>query len=267
VLRLTTSVLKKCRFCGVPLDLASNWWLSSYRRHDYGCIQCLSAKNQRYRLNHANSMRKYNEAYYLSHKSTILPRRRSNHLKNREAELRQQAKYRRELKIKSIEKFGGQCVHCGQRELAFLTFGHLKDGDGAKHRREGTGQHDGAHFYLRLLRGELTEFPLQLECFNCNNGKRNVGLLRMKAIAAYGGKCLCCGESRASRLTLGHPNNDGGVHRKLVQAEKTFYRHIKAAGFPARPDGFNIEIQCWNCNLGAEMNSGICPHKTCTGEK
>jgi hypothetical protein len=255
--------MKRCRFCGVLLDIERNWWTSSSCRRDYGCIKCGSKKNQDYRLHHAASIKRLNAEYYQSHGSAVRARRKLHYSKNREVTRRQQKEYNRRLKSKCIEKLGGRCTLCGEIEHAFLTFGHLRNGDGAKHRREGSGYHDGAHFYLRMLRGELMEYPLQLECFNCNNAKTSVGDLRGEAIAAYGGKCSCCGEARTNRLTLGHPDNDGGMHRKLIDAsKKTFYRHIKRAGYPAKPDGFNIEVQCWNCNLGAEVNSGFCPHKS-----
>lgn len=47
----------------------------------------------------------------------------------------------------------------------------------------------------------------------------------------------------------------------MTATNKTFYRHLKKQGFPREPDGFKIEVQCWNCNLGAAVNGGVCPHK------
>ncbi|HEV2226424.1 MAG TPA: hypothetical protein VGR56_06430, partial [Nitrososphaerales archaeon] len=146
-----------------------------------------------------------------------------------------QRRYQRQLKEKCVEKFGGKCISCGEVRLSFLTFGHLNKGEGAKHRRETTGysQRRGGTFYLCLLRGDLNQYPMQLECFNCNNAKTRVSDSRKEAIAAYGTKCSCCGESRINRLTLGHPENDGGKHRKLTQTYKTFYRHLKKLDYPS----------------------------------
>lgn len=207
-------------------------------------------------------MKRYSAEYYRSHGSTIRATTKSYYLKNREAQVHLQKEYRRKLRARCIEKLGGQCIHCSEREHAFLTFGHLKNGDGAKHRRELTGgtSQGGAEFYLRLLRGEMKRYPVQLECFNCNYAKTNVGGLRHEAIGAYGGECSCYGESRIGRLTLGHPDNNGGEHRRITHSVKTFYRHLKKTSFPHKPDGYRIEVQCWNCNLGAEANSGRCPH-------
>jgi hypothetical protein len=188
---------------------------------------------------------------------------KSNYEQNREGVLEVQRMYQGRLKEKCIEKFGGKCVYCGEEEPSFLTFGHLKEGDGAKHRRALTGSSKfrGGTFYLRLLRGDLGQYPMQLECFSCNNAKGRVSDLRRQATSAYGAKCRCCSESRVNRLTLGHPGNDGGLHRRLTHTEKTFYRHLKKLGYPTAPDGFSIEVQCWNCNAGAEANKGICPHR------
>jgi len=253
----------RCRLCGVPLEVGRTWWISSSRRRDYRCIACCSARNRDYKLRHAILLRAYNANYYRLHKSEIMVRVKSRYDDNRQAVLESQRMYQRRLKEKCVAKFGGACIYCGERELSFLTFGHLNEGDGARHRRETTGSSKfrGGTFYLSLLRGDLNQYPMQVECFNCNNAKRNVSDWRRDAISAYGGTCRCCGESRMSRLTLGHPGNDGGEHRRQTHTEKTFYRHLKKLGYPVNPDGFNIEVQCWNCNAGAEANRGICPHK------
>jgi len=107
---------------------------------------------------------------------------------------------------------------------------------------------------------------MQLECFNRNNGKRNVSELRRQAVAACGGDCRCCGESRINRLTLGHPGNDGNKHREITHTEKTFYRHLKKLGYPQNPDGFRIEVQCWNCNAAQKPTEESAPTKKGQGQ-
>lgn len=213
------------------------------------------------------SRREYDARYYRLHREAIKARVRSHYNHNRTIVLESQRLHQKRLKEKCVAKYGGECIHCGEKELSFLTFGHVNEGDGAKHRRETTGSSKfrGGTFYLSLLRGDLNQYPMQLECFNYNNGKRNVSESRREAVSAYGGKCCCCGESGISRLTLGHPRNDGSEHRKITHTEKTFYRHLRKLGYPLNPDGFKIEVQCWNCNAGAEANKGICPHKERSG--
>jgi hypothetical protein len=83
--------------------------------------------------------------------------------------------------------------------------------------------------------------------------------LRLDAIAHYGGKCMCCGETEEAFLSIDHINGGGNEHRKKV------HRHIglwlKKNNYP---DGF--QILCHNCNQ-AKGYYGICPHqKSKSGE-
>lgn len=86
----------------------------------------------------------------------------------------------------------------------------------------------------------------------------------------YGTSCYCCGESNPLFLTLGHPNGDGGQHRKEVGkvlgykegskgygAGKRFYKYLWQADFVT---DYEIRTECYNCNCGAYRNKGICPH-------
>jgi len=260
--------MRICKYCATPLEVGRNWWNSCSRRRDYRCFACASARHKQYILRNLSRMRAYDATYYRLNESRIRARAKSYFNRNHEAALKSQRERQRQLKAKCVEKFGGKCILCGEIEQSFLSFGHLNEGDGAKHRRETTGnsQRRGGNFYLSLLRGDLNQYPMQLECFNYNNTKTSVSDSRKEAISAYGSKCSCCGESRINRLTLGHPENDGGVHRKLTHTNKTFYRHLKKLGYPAKPDGFRVEVQRWNCNLGSEGNGGTCPHKEKNGQ-
>jgi len=115
-----------------------------------------------------------------------------------------QRNYQRQLKEKCVEKFGGKCILCGEVKHSFLTFGHLNEGDGAKHRRETTGnsQLRGGTFYLSLLRGDLNQYPMQLECFNCNNAKKNTSDSRREAVTAYGARCTAVESPESTDLHL-----------------------------------------------------------------
>lgn len=76
---------------------------------------------------------------------------------------------------------------------------------------------------------------------------------RLELIAAYGGKCECCGESRKEFLQIDHKNGGG--------------RKARLNGFDCRVDlpkrGFpkdDYRLLCSNCNF-ALGRYGYCPHK------
>lgn len=81
----------------------------------------------------------------------------------------------------------------------------------------------------------------------------------------YGGwVCACCGETERLFLHLDHINNDGNTFRKMV-AKKHYekgggggsatYRWLRSHGFPQ-----GYQVLCANCNMGKQMNNGVCPH-------
>lgn len=74
--------------------------------------------------------------------------------------------------------------------------------------------------------------------------------------AAYGEKCVCCGESERMFLSIDHINNDGSKHRRILNGSgDQIYRWLIQHDFP--PD---FRILCFNCNLGRHRNGGNCPH-------
>lgn len=76
-----------------------------------------------------------------------------------------------------------------------------------------------------------------------------------KVHAAYGGKCVCCGETEPLFLAIDHIKNDGHRERK-TKPPGSFYGRIVRAGFPKR-----YQLLCYNCNVGKHRNGGICPHQ------
>ncbi|HEV2120598.1 MAG TPA: hypothetical protein VGS11_10930 [Candidatus Bathyarchaeia archaeon] len=100
--------------------------------------------------------------------------------------------------------------------------------------------------------------------------RRTIERLRLEALHAYGRNfpiCECCSESNPKFLTLSHPDGDGRIQRKSVviggknKGGVAFYRALRRLGFPKN---FRILIECFNCNIGATANGGVCPHKTVT---
>ena len=87
--------------------------------------------------------------------------------------------------------------------------------------------------------------------------KERYKLLKQECYEAYGNKCECCGETEPAFLSFDHIHNDGAEHRKTVSSGATFFRFLKKQGFPKD----NYRILCHNCNLGRQLNGGVCPHQ------
>lgn len=83
--------------------------------------------------------------------------------------------------------------------------------------------------------------------------------LRAVAFAAYGGfRCVCCGETKHSMLTLDHVENNGKEHRKSIKGLRwagTMYLWLIKNGFPP---GF--QVLCYNCNISKFRCGGVCEH-------
>lgn len=84
--------------------------------------------------------------------------------------------------------------------------------------------------------------------------------VRRDVVNKYGGACKCCGETELLFLTIDHINNDGHIERKELSngnniSSTQFF--LKLNREVKRDD---IQVLCFNCNLGRSMNGGICPH-------
>jgi hypothetical protein len=89
--------------------------------------------------------------------------------------------------------------------------------------------------------------------------KKYRDLCKSKVLDYYGNKCACCGETISKFLTLDHINNDGAEHRrelKIKGSSQSIYLWIIKHNYPDR-----FQILCFNCNIGKNLNGGICPHK------
>jgi len=94
----------------------------------------------------------------------------------REANVR----YRKKLRLKAIDRYGGKCVCCGESTPEFLTFDH-KDNDGAEHRKMiGEG---GMPLLRWIVKNDYPD-PLQLHCWNCNAAKSLYGVCPHQKVAA-----------------------------------------------------------------------------------
>jgi hypothetical protein len=77
------------------------------------------------------------------------------------------------------------------------------------------------------------------------------------AIAAYGGKCACCGETEPDFLAIDHVGGGGKAHRENANGVgKRFYAWLRRNGYPQ--DG--LRVLCNNCNMSIGLY-GYCPHE------
>lgn len=83
--------------------------------------------------------------------------------------------------------------------------------------------------------------------------------LRDQVLAAYGGKCACCGETRPEFLAVDHVNEDGAAHRRILRSQGVYniYPWLRRNGFPK--EGF--QLLCHNCNHAKHVY-GVCPHQS-----
>ena len=84
--------------------------------------------------------------------------------------------------------------------------------------------------------------------------------LKAEVFKLYGGyRCVCCGETEPSMLTLDHINNDGGEHRRREPAMR-WSKHLYAwiLKQPKKPP---LQVLCYNCNISKFRNNGICAHR------
>lgn len=183
-------------------------------------------------------------------------------------------KHRAALRQAAIDAYGRACACCGETVERFLTIDHV-NGDGAEHRRQ-VGPAAQTYRWLRD-----NEYPdgFQTLCWNCNCGRHiNSGLcphtstvkepasassrsrrkLKVAAVAAYGGKCACCGETELTFLTIDHVDNDGAKQRANVTGNgrgTVMHRWLRQNNWPT---GF--QVLCFNCNSGKQVNGQQCPH-------
>ena len=87
-------------------------------------------------------------------------------------------------------------------------------------------------------------------------GIRYRNRLRNEALAAYGNRCSCCGESQSEFLCFDHVHGGGAKHRRETGLKgQELYRWLIKNNFPP-----SFRVLCHNCNLSLGVY-GYCPHK------
>jgi hypothetical protein len=81
-------------------------------------------------------------------------------------------------------------------------------------------------------------------------------ILKRQMVAAYGGKCDCCGETEIEFLSLDHVNGGGHRHRIAVGGARSLLRILRDAGWPK--EGYRL--LCMNCQFGFRYGR-TCPHQ------
>ena len=198
--------------------------------------------------------KKRSKAYYIKNKCKIRKRHKENY---------------DNIKTRIFNHYGHECKVCKENNFDLLCIDHINN-DRYKYKI-----HSGIATYLWLIRNN---FPpgFQVLCFNCNFKKelkhkkeehkhtkyseRNTirrSKLKVKIFSHYGSKCKCCGQSEIDVLTINHINNNGAEHRKEIKLScvDKFYYWIIKNNFPD-----DLQVLCWNCNLGRQFHDGICPH-------
>lgn len=82
--------------------------------------------------------------------------------------------------------------------------------------------------------------------------------IREEMVAAYGGRCTCCGEAREPFLTLDHiGGRDNHNHPwGLTRGGTSIYPQLKQMGWPKD----RYRLLCMNCNW-AKRGGRECPHE------
>ena len=188
----------------------------------------------------------------------------------------------------TFEAYGNSCYCCGIDQFEFLCLDHVM-GDGYEHRKNISQLYDWA---------KQNNYPdrLRIACLNCNFGRsRNLvndhgGVcphkisslkwneisitpltkfklqkapsntkselkLKLTILEGYGSKCACCEINQFEFLTIDHI--EGGGRKHVDSIVGNIYSWAKKNNLPK-----NLQVLCMKCNLGREVNGGVCPHKS-----
>ena len=78
---------------------------------------------------------------------------------------------------------------------------------------------------------------------------------REAAIAAYGGRCVCCGLNVFHYLQLDHIDGGGTKDRLAHWGGGKFFAHLKRIGYPP-----GLQVLCANCHNAKTYFGGCATH-------
>lgn len=96
-----------------------------------------------------------------------------------------------------------------------------------------------------------------------NPAERERNRVRIETLDAYGGVCVCCGETEPWFLTIEHSNKDGAEQRALLGHNGkgvNFYRWLRQRDYPK---DMGLTVLCHNCNHTSYWRE--CPHQSGVG--
>jgi len=210
------------------------------------------ARSAQYRVEHPDKIKAMSVRYREENRTRI--------------NTRQRMRFDR-LRREAILAYGGKCAVCGEVITEFLCLDHI-NGDGAEDRRNGLY---GSKLYAQLREQGWPQGRLRVLCYNCNFGlalhramsvpqpvrqSRYTRGAKAEMIVAYGGECVCCGETNPLFLSLDHINGNGQDERKEHGRGRAFYQYLKSLGYPRD----NYRLLCHNCNASLG-HYGYCPHR------
>jgi len=260
--------VKPCPRCG---RLVKKW----------SCGVCSVCYNrEHYAANREAYGRRYRE-YYLKNREKVKARCASRRVAHPDKIKAMSVRYykdnRDEIRIKgrvalialrseTFAAYGKMCAFCGEDRQEFLCLDHI-DGDG---RIDREAHLFGLSLYRLLRRAGYPQGRYRVLCHNCNmkrmleekmsatqDNKQNRQTRRLKAemITAYGGHCVCCGETDPLMLALDHVNGNGQEDRARHGRGRVLYAYLRRQGWPQ--DGYRL--LCHNCNMSVGF-FGYCPH-------
>jgi hypothetical protein len=259
---------KSCRKTKYEQSPKRKAYTKDYNKRNSGKIR---VKHAIFRADHREELLEKHREYHATHKEQEAEYR----AKNRDKHNRSDKERKQQLKLYVISLYGGHCDLCGPANPdawnpEFLTLDHV-NGDGAEHRRA-VGRSAGYKIYAEVLALGVPDFSrFRLLCWNHNDetgitskkkpfnllskSEQKARRLRDEVIAAYGGKCSCCGDDNRLHLQLHHVEGGGNKHLR-AEGSTAHFRDAKRRGYPK-----DYEVRCANCNNSTHFGGGLCVHE------
>lgn len=286
--------MKSCRFCGVLLT-DSNWYSSSKKAQNYSCISCHSVyyklkynvENNKIKTKEYNRQLKidaflnYGGIICVCCKEEELKFLTIDHVQNDGAIDRAKGlvgiklyRWMRKNNYPDKARFRVLCYNCNSMRG---NYGFC------------------SHEYKNVCQNQCTickQYLIERSIYNRNNKKNNYHLFfkhsdinicidcsiclkhntddvskkinskisilnrRTNILLKYGGKCVCCGESKYCFLTIDHKTGQGNHKNANYNYGGRLYRKLKQENYPQN----DYQLLCFNCNC-AKGHFDECPHK------